>query len=74
MIVQISHNSFIELPDYLHYSTEFPVLVTDLDGIIRYVNKGYTIVYGYPADEIVGCSVTEQIEKSDLEKVQQIVL
>ena len=41
------------------------ILLTDIDGIITYINSGFTALYGYTASEVVG-KATPRIIKSGL--------
>jgi PAS domain S-box-containing protein len=46
-------------------TTSDAIFLTDTEGIITYVNSGFTALYGYTADEVVG-KVTPRIIKSGL--------
>ncbi|GCD79180.1 PAS domain-containing protein [Schleiferia thermophila] len=73
MIVSVNSESSVEVPDYLHCSKEFPVLITDLKGIIRYINRGYSILYGYSPEEVLGHSAEEQVMNFDFDKMHYTV-
>ena len=46
-------------------TTSDAIFLTDTEGIITYINSGFTALYGYTADEVV-CKVTPRIIKSGL--------
>jgi len=46
-------------------TTSDAIFLTDIEGIITYINSGFTALFGYTADEIVG-KVTPRIIKSGL--------
>ena len=49
-------------------TTSEAIFLTDTEGIITYVNSGFTALYGYTADEVIGKVTTRIIKSGLLEK------
>lgn len=61
-----SEETLVKLNKAIQTSGEI-VFLTNLEGIISYINPAFTATYGYPADDVVG-KVTPRILKSGLMK------
>lgn len=66
------------LSGILHSSTGVSIVLTDLDGIIKFWNTGAENIYGYLADEMLGGNVTKLYPDREygarvLKKIEQVV-
>jgi len=61
--------AYIRLSKAVESSTEV-IFITDVDGIITYINPQFTVLYGYTKEEIVG-KVTPRVIKSGLLSKEQ---
>jgi diguanylate cyclase (GGDEF)-like protein/PAS domain S-box-containing protein len=59
-----AEEALLKLKKAVDTSTE-AIFLTDLEGIFTYINPGFTALYGYSADEVIG-KVTPRILKSGL--------
>jgi diguanylate cyclase (GGDEF)-like protein/PAS domain S-box-containing protein len=66
-----SEETLIKLKKAVDTSSE-AIFLTDIDGVFTYVNPGFSALYGYSADEVVG-KTTPRILKSGLVGAQVYV-
>lgn len=64
---------FLHIPEYLKNSSSLIVLVTDIEGIIRYVNDAYLKCFQFAAEDVIGKHYSTQIYTGDNERVIEAV-